>query len=164
MKLIKDLGMQYPKPESKRKYRYGLYECPDCSQPTKAQTTSVNRGQLMAPTREEMEAFRQDMMIEPMYDCQRDKDVDDALALEDDRVIFEAQRAQLAIIDLKVFHNQSIDITDETLSVDEKLLRMNALNLTFERLKGNLVAGALALKELKELKESLKQDIVEGKK
>jgi len=45
MKLIKDLGMLFPKPESKRKYRYGLYECPDCLQPTKAQTTSVNRGQ-----------------------------------------------------------------------------------------------------------------------
>lgn len=45
MKLLKDLGMQFPKPNSKRKYRYGLYECPDCLQPTKAQTTSVNRGQ-----------------------------------------------------------------------------------------------------------------------
>ena len=37
--------MLLPKPESKRKYRYGLYECPDCLQPTKAQTTSVSREQ-----------------------------------------------------------------------------------------------------------------------
>jgi len=45
MRLIKDLGMQYPKPTSKRKYRYGLYECPDCGCETIAQTTSVRRGQ-----------------------------------------------------------------------------------------------------------------------
>ena len=31
MKLIEDLGMQYPTEKSKWKYRYGLYECPDCS-------------------------------------------------------------------------------------------------------------------------------------
>jgi DNA-directed RNA polymerase subunit RPC12/RpoP len=45
MELIEDLGQLYPKPTSKRTYRYGLYKCPDCGEPTKAQTTSVNRGQ-----------------------------------------------------------------------------------------------------------------------
>ncbi len=30
MKLIKDLDMRYPTPKSKKKYRYGLYECPMC--------------------------------------------------------------------------------------------------------------------------------------
>lgn len=29
-KLIKDLGMQFPTESSKRKYRYGLYECQYC--------------------------------------------------------------------------------------------------------------------------------------
>ncbi len=45
MTLVKDLGMQYPTANSKRKYRYGLYICPDCNSETKAQTTSVKRGQ-----------------------------------------------------------------------------------------------------------------------
>jgi len=31
MKLVKDLGMLYATPTSKRKYRYGLYECPKCN-------------------------------------------------------------------------------------------------------------------------------------
>jgi hypothetical protein len=41
--LIKDLGMQYPKPTSKAKVRYGLYKC-DCGNEKIIQTPMVNNG------------------------------------------------------------------------------------------------------------------------
>ncbi len=41
MVLIKDLGMQFPKPTSKNKIRYGLYECPDCFKHFKANSYNV---------------------------------------------------------------------------------------------------------------------------
>ncbi len=41
MRLIKDLGMQYPKPTSKQKRRYGLYECPDCGKHFKVNSYNV---------------------------------------------------------------------------------------------------------------------------
>jgi len=44
MKLIKNLGMQYPKETSKRKQRYGLYECPICFKHFRTMTASVNSG------------------------------------------------------------------------------------------------------------------------
>ena len=42
MKLIEDLGMLYATKKSKRKYRYGLYECPNCMFNFKAISNSVN--------------------------------------------------------------------------------------------------------------------------
>lgn len=45
MKLIKDLGMLYPKPESTRKARFGLYECSVCKEIIKVFTSEVKRGQ-----------------------------------------------------------------------------------------------------------------------
>jgi len=44
MKLIKDLGMLYATKTSKRKYRYGLYACPNCKFSFKAISNSVNTG------------------------------------------------------------------------------------------------------------------------
>ncbi len=44
MRLIKDLGMQYPKPTSKQKSRYGLYECPDCFKHFEANSYNVKHG------------------------------------------------------------------------------------------------------------------------
>ena len=44
MELIKDLGTQFPKPTSKIRKRYGLYECPVCFKVFKTQTSSVNSG------------------------------------------------------------------------------------------------------------------------
>jgi len=41
MKLIKDLGMQYPTEKSKHKSRYGIYECPICGINFKTNTTCV---------------------------------------------------------------------------------------------------------------------------
>ncbi len=41
IKLIKDLGMLYPTKNSKRKARYGLYECPICFKYFKTQTSQV---------------------------------------------------------------------------------------------------------------------------
>ena len=38
MKLIEDLGMLYPLATSKRKARFGLYECIECSKHFEAQT------------------------------------------------------------------------------------------------------------------------------
>ena len=46
MQLLKDLGMIYPTKNSKRKYRYGIYKCPDCGKETKANTTSVKAGKI----------------------------------------------------------------------------------------------------------------------
>jgi ribosomal protein S27E len=44
MKLIKDLGMQFATQKSKKKTRFGLYECPHCEKPYKANSYSVNSG------------------------------------------------------------------------------------------------------------------------
>lgn len=44
MKLIKDLGMQYATENSKRKYRFGLFECPICLKHIKINVHSVNSG------------------------------------------------------------------------------------------------------------------------
>lgn len=44
MKLIKDLGMQYPTKNSKQRHKYGLYECPDCGNHTRVMTHSVKKG------------------------------------------------------------------------------------------------------------------------
>jgi len=41
VKLLEDLGMLYPKPNSKQKKRYGLYACPDCTRQVKAQVYQV---------------------------------------------------------------------------------------------------------------------------
>ena len=41
MKLLEDLGMIYPTEKSKRKYRFGLYECPQCAMIFKMQTRSI---------------------------------------------------------------------------------------------------------------------------
>lgn len=43
-KLLKDLGMLFPKPQSKRKVRYGEYTCPVCNNVFTAMSTSVNTG------------------------------------------------------------------------------------------------------------------------
>lgn len=43
-KLIKDLGMRYPKTTSKRVARYGIYECPICKQNFETNTWRVNSG------------------------------------------------------------------------------------------------------------------------
>ena len=44
MRLIKDLGLQYPKSTSKQRRRYGLYECPQCKKEFKAQKYNVKNG------------------------------------------------------------------------------------------------------------------------
>jgi len=44
-KLIEDLGMQYPTEKSKRKARFGMYECLKCKKHFKTQINSVNSGQ-----------------------------------------------------------------------------------------------------------------------
>ena len=43
MKLIKDLGMRFTPGGSKRKFRYGLYECPYCGENVEAVTSNVKR-------------------------------------------------------------------------------------------------------------------------
>ena len=43
MKLIKELGMQFPRKDSKKKYKYGLYECPDCEAITRVMCTAIDR-------------------------------------------------------------------------------------------------------------------------
>lgn len=45
MKLIKDLGYEYPKPTSKQKAKYGIYECPICKTHFRTQQRYVNNGQ-----------------------------------------------------------------------------------------------------------------------
>jgi hypothetical protein len=44
MKMIKDLGMMYPKEGSKKKRHYAIYECPECGKHFKSMTVSVNCG------------------------------------------------------------------------------------------------------------------------
>lgn len=44
MKLIKDLGTIYATPSSKRRNRYGIYECPVCNNHLRFITNSVNSG------------------------------------------------------------------------------------------------------------------------
>lgn len=44
MKMVKDLGMMYPRPHSNKKLRYGLYICPKCNNECKAITVDVKRG------------------------------------------------------------------------------------------------------------------------
>ena len=44
MKLIQDLGMQFATEKSKKKRRYGIYECPICLKHYRACPTSVKRG------------------------------------------------------------------------------------------------------------------------
>jgi predicted RNA-binding Zn-ribbon protein involved in translation (DUF1610 family) len=45
MKLIKDLGMEYPNDTSKKKSRYGIYECPQCWVHFRTMTKTVKNGQ-----------------------------------------------------------------------------------------------------------------------
>ena len=42
--LLKDLGMRFPKENSKRKYRYGLYQCQYCGKEFEIQKHSIKRG------------------------------------------------------------------------------------------------------------------------
>jgi len=44
MKLIKDLGMKYPSETAKRKYRYGLYQCPNCPNQVETASHAVKSG------------------------------------------------------------------------------------------------------------------------
>ncbi len=48
MKLIKDLGMLFPETLQKRKYRYGLYECPLCGNHFKEMTNKVKGGRRLS--------------------------------------------------------------------------------------------------------------------
>jgi hypothetical protein len=67
----------------------------------------------------------------------------DLITLEDDPIIFKVQREQLSQVDLMLLCNQAIDIAllENPKELDERVL---AFNITFNRLKGNLVAGAIA--------------------
>ena len=42
--LVESLGMLYPKKNSKKKLRYGMYMCPKCGTPWKVSTVDVARG------------------------------------------------------------------------------------------------------------------------
>ena len=42
--LLEDLGMRFPKENSKRKYRYGLYQCQYCGKEFEAQIQSIKNG------------------------------------------------------------------------------------------------------------------------
>lgn len=44
MELIKDLGMEYPTPNSKQKQRYGIYKCPKCNKEIRTQHRYVKEG------------------------------------------------------------------------------------------------------------------------
>ena len=44
MKLLQDLGMEYPNSNSKQKQRYGIYECPVCTNAFRTQQRYVNEG------------------------------------------------------------------------------------------------------------------------
>ncbi len=70
-----------------------------------------------------------------------------------DEAIFKVQREQLASMDLMLLSNQAIDIAllEDNQEIEERVL---AFNLTFERLKNNLVAGALAAAKLDTLKNT----------
>ena len=41
MKLLKDLGMEYPTENSKTRRRFGIYECPNCNKEFRADTYNV---------------------------------------------------------------------------------------------------------------------------
>lgn len=45
--LIEDLGMKYPKENSKKKIRYGLYQC-ECGNITETRTQDVNRNKIIS--------------------------------------------------------------------------------------------------------------------
>ena len=79
------------------------------------------------------------------------KDVN--LVNELDDTVFKVQREQLAGMDLEILCRQVIDLVllDEP---EEQQGRILVLNLTFNRIKNNLVAGALAVAELEILKKS----------
>ena len=64
--------------------------------------------------------------------------------------VFKTQREQLAGMDLMLLSNQAIDIAllEDQNEIEERVL---AFNLTFTRIKQNLVAGALALAKLESL-------------
>lgn len=42
--LLEDLGMRYPTENSKRRYRYGLYQCQYCGKEFEAQVNNMKRG------------------------------------------------------------------------------------------------------------------------
>jgi len=42
--LLEDLGMRYPTENSKRKYRYGLYQCQHCGEEFETRTQSIKSG------------------------------------------------------------------------------------------------------------------------
>ena len=42
--LLEDLGIRYPTEKSKRKYRYGLYQCQYCGKEFEASTSNIKRG------------------------------------------------------------------------------------------------------------------------
>ena len=46
MKLLEDLGLEYPRPTSKLKTHYGLYECPKCLTGFKTRMTDVKAGRI----------------------------------------------------------------------------------------------------------------------
>ena len=64
-----------------------------------------------------------------------------------DETVFKTQREQLAGMDLMLLSNQAIDIAllEDQNEIEERVL---AFNLTFTRLKKNLVAGAIAQAKL----------------
>lgn len=64
--------------------------------------------------------------------------------------VFKTQREQLAGMDLMLLSNQAIDIAllEDQSEIEARVL---AFNLTFARIKQNLVAGALALAKLESL-------------
>jgi|LGOV01.1.fsa_nt_gb hypothetical protein len=64
-----------------------------------------------------------------------------------DEALFTAQREQLAGMDLMLLSNQAIDIAllEDQSEIEARVL---AFNLTFARLKKNLVAGAVAVAKL----------------
>lgn len=44
--LLEDLGMEYPTESSKRRHRYGIFECPYCGKEFRARVTTIKRGQI----------------------------------------------------------------------------------------------------------------------
>ena len=83
---------------------------------------------------------------------------------EDDLIVYKVLREQLAEQDLQLLFNQIIDITDDSIPLDEWKTRQAAMSYTATRIKENLIKGALAVRELNDLKATLKQDIVEEDK
>lgn len=70
-----------------------------------------------------------------------------------DETIFVAQREQLAGMDLMLLSNQAIDLAllENQDEIEERVL---AFNMTFARIKDNLVAGALAVAKLDSLNKA----------